>query len=120
MRYTLYVDESGQSGIKNIRTPSKRGASRYMTLGGVLVPETEKLEIRRMLSELAKEFGKQDLHCSRLNHNQLVKYARGVARTRVLIFGVISLKSTLRGYAEEIGKMGTTVAKKALEFAGKL
>ncbi|MEJ1993327.1 MAG: DUF3800 domain-containing protein [Maritimibacter sp.] len=102
MKYTLYVDESGQSGIKKIRSRTDGGASRYMTLAGVLIPETKKAEIRSELSQLAKEFGKHDLHCNKLNHNQIVKLAQRISRMKIMLFGVISLKETLKGYADDI------------------
>ncbi|HBZ42730.1 MAG TPA: hypothetical protein DEO85_01430 [Maritimibacter sp.] len=103
-QYTLFVDESGQSGIKKIRTPSSPGASPYMTLAGVLVPNIEKQEILGVLAALAEEFKKPDLHCSRLNHNQIVRFATEVAKLRVLCFGLISRKATLGNYADDIKK----------------
>ncbi|WP_238529736.1 DUF3800 domain-containing protein [Pseudooceanicola batsensis] len=103
MRYKFFVDESGQSGIKNIRTNDSGGASPYMTLGGVLVPEAQLNEVSDVLEDLAKGFSKPDLHCSKLNHNQICALAREVSKLRILAFGVISLKSTLRGYRREIG-----------------
>ena len=102
MRYTLFVDESGQSGIKKIRNPSQGGASRYMTLGGVLVPNSRIPELRIDLQEIATEFSKLDLHCAKLNHNQTCRFAKHMSEKQILLFGVISMKETLRGYTEEI------------------
>lgn len=102
MNYTFFVDESGQSGIKKIRTTSSGGASRYMTLGGALVPNSKLSEYRNVLSKLASEFSKPELHCSKLNHNQIVRFAQEASKLKVLLFGVISLKETLGGYRQDI------------------
>lgn len=102
MQYTFFVDESGQSGIKVVGSEEKKGASRYMTMGGVLVPEPNKENLLLQLGSLRKSFGKKDLHCSRLNHNQICRFAKVVASERVRLFGVISLKETLGSYREDI------------------
>ena len=102
MNYTFYVDESGQTGIKKIRTETTGGASRYLTLGGVLVPDKHKGELTELVRWLAKEFSKPSLHCSKLNHNQIVRFAQELAKVQVKLFGVISLKTTLGSYAADI------------------
>ncbi|MFD1157122.1 DUF3800 domain-containing protein [Roseovarius aestuarii] len=102
MKFTFFVDESGQSGIKKIRSKTEGGASRYMTLGGVLVPNQLRNGIRNRLSKLASEFGKPDLHCSKINHNQICRFTQELAKEKILLFGVISLKETLGSYGEDI------------------
>ena len=102
MDYTFFVDESGQSGIKKIGGAGNKGASPYMTLGGVLVPNTHKSNILSELNKLIDIYGKKDLHCSRLNHNQICRFARVVALEKVKLFGVISHKATLGTYRTEI------------------
>lgn len=102
MKYTFFVDESGQSGIKIIRSGQKGGASRYMTLGGLLAPHSEIPDLRSDLQELKEEFNKSDLHCTKLNHNQICKFAKRIAERKVLLFGVISMKETLGEYKESI------------------
>lgn len=102
MGYTFYADESGQSGIKKIRGPEGGGASRYMTLGGVLVPNSVRSDLQKSLQNLAEEFKRKDLHCNKMGHNQIVRYSQELSKHRVLLFGVISLKETLGWYGEEI------------------
>lgn len=102
MNYTLYADESGQSGIKKVKSSTTGGASRYMTMGGALVPDENREHIREALAGLAESFGRADLHCSKLNHNQIVKFAQTVAEFDVVLFGVISLKETLGSYKDDI------------------
>lgn len=84
MKYTLFVDESGQSGIKKVRTNESGGASRYMTLGAALVSDAKKSEVLRLLADLQAEFSKQELHCSKLNHNQICRFAQELAKQKVL------------------------------------
>jgi len=102
MNYTFFVDESGQSGIKKIRGPEGGGSSRYMTLGGVLVPNIIRDDLRRSLQSLAEEFKRKELHCNKLGHNQIVRYSQELSKHQVLLFGVISLKETLGWYGDEI------------------
>lgn len=100
--YTLFVDESGQSGIKKIQTEDEGGASPYMVLGAALIKNEDLKRITVGLAGLAKQFGKSDIHCSKLNHAQKVFLTRRVAKAPVTFFGVISKKETLHGYKEDI------------------
>jgi len=104
--YTLYVDESGETGFSKIRTATSGGASPYLTLGAVLVPDMTKDFIATKLLDIASELGKNELHCNKMKHNQKVYYAREISKQRVLLFGVISLKATLLEYKEEIDDIG--------------
>lgn len=116
MNYTLFVDESGQSGIVKTRSGTSGGASRYMTLGGVLVPNAHLVQYRLKLADLAGEFGKPELHCSKLNHNQIVRFAQELSGLQVLLFGVISLKETLGLYKEEIGASDKMYYNKCAQY----
>lgn len=100
--YTLFVDESGQAGITKIRSGEGGGATPYMTLGAALVPTSAAAEINAALEKIAAKIGKPTLHCKDLNHTQRVYYARSIAEERILLFGVISLKSTLGWYKDTI------------------
>jgi hypothetical protein len=102
MKYTFFADESGQSGIKVLRSSGGGGASRYMTLGGALVPNGEIERIGECLASLAQLFSRPDLHCNKLNHNQTVRFAKEAASLRIKLFGVISLKETLGDYKDAI------------------
>ncbi|MEP3296901.1 MAG: DUF3800 domain-containing protein [Pseudoruegeria sp.] len=116
MKYTFFVDESGQSGIKRIRSDSTPGASRYMTLGGVLIPETKKEEILNGLNKLKKQIDRPALHCSKLKHKQIVRFAQFVADQQVLLFGVISLKETLGDYASDISHSDKRYYNKCAQY----
>lgn len=116
LNYTLFVDESGQSEITKIRDEMRGGASPYMTMAGVLVPNSKLVEYRLVLQRLVDEFGKKDLHCSKLNHVQIVRFAKVLASCRVKIFAVISRKETLGEYREEIGKNDKLYYNKCAQY----
>ena len=116
MKYTLYVDESGQSGIKKVKSDTEGGASRYMTMGGVLVRNENCEHLRKVLAELTSVVGKADLHCSRLKHNQTVRFAQTLAKEDVVLFGVISLKETLGSYKDDIGNSDKKYYNKCAQY----
>lgn len=100
MRYVFLVDESGDQGLKKVReSVSDRGASPYLTLGGVLIPETHIEATLNCLNDLSSRLGK-NLHCADLNHFQTAAFAREAASIKMLAFGVISKKSTLGDYLD--------------------
>ena len=102
-RFTLVVDESGQSGIKRVRTDSAPGASPYMTLGAALFAERDREKIQRSLKEVGREVNRPDLHCSHMKHEKIAYFARCIARERICLFGLISRKEKLKeGYGDRI------------------
>lgn len=114
--YTLYIDESGETGLKKIRAPTAVGASPYMTLGGVLIPDPIKEEVISHLDEITKTIGRKNLHCSNLNHRQKVYFSREMSKISIVFFGVISLKSTLGNYKNDINSDGTKYFNKCAQY----
>lgn len=103
MKYTLFVDESGDQGLDKVRNSvDGKGASPFMTLGGVLVPESIFDSLEADISEMCSVIGKSHLHCNDLNHHQTAYFARILESKRIQLFGVISKKSTLENYKEII------------------
>lgn len=102
MKYTLYIDESGEAGINKVRTDSSGGASPYMTLGACLVPSSHENKIADRLARIQEDFNRSHLHCSELSHPQKVYYARTIAKEKFLCFGMISEKRTLGAYSQTI------------------
>lgn len=122
--YTLYIDESGEAGIRNVRSGSSLGASPFMTLGAVLTESRRKSEIERCLQRVQKLIGKRNgLHCAQLSHSQKVFYTRSIASQPVICFGLISRKGTLGNYGNRIGhnprKFYNKCAQYLLERVGK-
>lgn len=102
LKYTLFVDESGEAGIENVRSENSGGATPYMTMGGALIPNDQHEIIREQLNQLRKSFNKSSLHCKNLNHFQKVHFAKTVAQMPIISFGVMSLKATLGAYEDKI------------------
>ena len=100
--YTLYIDESGETGIKKVRDDGGPGASPYLTLGGVLIQDQHADALVSKLSEISATVGKDFLHCSRLNHSSKVYYAREINNENITCFGLISYKATLGEYRNAI------------------
>jgi Protein of unknown function (DUF3800) len=100
--YTLYIDESGETGISKVRSGTITGASPYMTLGAVLVENENRSRLEKKLAEIEALMGKESIHCSRLKHTQKVFFARAISAEKIVCFGVISLKSTLKWYKDVI------------------
>jgi len=108
MKFTLFVDESGDAGISKLRSGSKGGSSLYMTMGGVLVRNDDIPEILKKLNDFRESITKQDsLHCCKLCHERKVNFGRFLAIQPLLCFGVISHKKTLGSYKETIGDKHT-------------
>lgn len=104
MRYTLYVDESGDLGLDKVRGDwMSRGSSPFMVLGACLMPQSKRDEICGIHDEVAERLGKVSLHCSEINHAQVAYFARMVSvKARVKLFALVSKKDTLKSYKDQI------------------
>lgn len=101
--YTLFIDESGDQGLEVVRNEiNKYGASPYLCFGGVLVPNKNLDSVREVLRCISIELKNKELHCVDLNHFETSYFARTICKQQILLFGVISKKSTLGGYKELI------------------
>lgn len=100
--YTLFIDESGEAGIKKVRKGEQPGASPYMTMGAVLIPTTQMDQFSESLSTLKESIGKPTLHCSSLKHYELLHFAKTLSKENIRIFGVVSKKETLGEYKAAI------------------
>lgn len=119
MSYTFYIDESGDAGIKKIRTGNAGGASPYMTMGGVLIPDSLSQGLEKNLDELKASISlRTDLHCKSLTHEQKVRFSQFLGQQNVTCFGVISLKSTLGSYNNNSGYYYNKCAQYLLERLG--
>lgn len=116
MKYTLYIDESGDAGITKIRTATTGGSSQFMTLGAALVPNSLQEKVRLDLQIIASLFQRQSLHCNRLNHNQIVRYAQDVSLHKLLLFSVASFKPTLGDYSKGIDHNHQRYYHKCLQY----
>lgn len=102
MKYRVVIDESGEAGIKKIRTDTSPGASPYLTLGAAFYRIEQEDKIIRTLEEAKTILGKDDLHCSKLDHFSKIRYIRTIKNCKFLSFGTISDKNTLGDYRASI------------------
>ena len=101
--YTLYIDESGDQGLDRVRDETNSyGASPFLTLGAALVPNKLREDIRDDLNAISKELKGKELHCADLSHFDVSYFARRIKQQQILLFGVVSKKSTLGDYRENI------------------
>ncbi|WP_018688110.1 DUF3800 domain-containing protein [Ahrensia kielensis] len=116
MKYTLYIDESGEAGINKVRTDTSGGATPYMTLGACLVPSSYENKIADRLARIQEDLNRSHLHCSELSHPQKVYYARTIAKEKFLCFGMISEKRTLGAYSQAIEGDSTKYYNKCAQY----
>ncbi len=107
-KYTLYVDETGDTGIDKVREGAlDKGASPFLVLGGCLVPDSREEKVKGFLASVKHAIGKENLHCKDLTHFQTAKFARMLAEHQgVLLFAFISKKETLGNYKAVISGEG--------------
>lgn len=116
-RFTLLIDESGDSGIAVVRSADRaKGASPYMTMGAALVSNDSLETVRDTLQRIAVDVGKKQLHCSELNHYQKIFFIREIAQHKKRLFGVLSYKDTLGNYKDTIEDDGKKYYNKCAQY----
>lgn len=116
-RFTLLVDESGDSGIGLVRSAlQSKGASPYMTMGGALISSDSCEAVRATLKRVAADVGKEELHCSGLNHFQKIFWIRELAAHKKRLFGVVSYKDTLGDYKDRIDGNNRAYYNKCVQY----
>lgn len=102
-QYKFLADESGhvtqEPGISD-----EIGPSRYLSMGGCLIESSRLQDLRKMLDQIRSKFKKsKNLHATDISHVQKLYLIREFMRLGVPCFGVVSDKSTLRGFKEKSG-----------------
>ena len=116
MGYTLYIDESGDTGIAKVRSATSSGSSPHMTLGAVLVENADKENLLKVLNDIQNTIGRKELHCNTMKHFQKVYYAKTIAQQKIVCFGVISYKQTLGSYSQSIDHDNTKYFNKCAQY----
>ena len=123
MRCSVFIDESGDLGIRTVRDDGKPGASPYFVMAAAVMPHATAIHARKILKEIDAEITKKWGHATDLNHSQTVYFARKTASINARFFAVISRKATLGDYANDIGwdphKFYNKCAHYLLECVGK-
>ncbi len=101
MSYTLFIDESGDEGIRNDQLVN--GASPLFFLGAFLINQSEITNVRHTLDDIEFQIGKT-IHFNSLNHSQRIFTCQSIVELPITAFGVVSDKAHLdRGnYRERI------------------
>ena len=102
MSCTVFIDESGDTGIIKVRSDGKPGASPYFVMAAAVLQPSAQIQSKQLLHRLEVEFGKSWAHATDLNHAQKVYLSRQLSQIPSRFFAVISKKDTLRDYANEI------------------
>ena len=96
---TIYIDESGDEGIKRIATESTLGSSPWFTLGAFLINDSFYDEVKKKLDEIKKKISKKNIHFSQLSHEQKIFVCQEIAKLPIVAFGLISNKKSLGSYS---------------------
>jgi len=103
MKFNVYIDESGETGIAKVRSGGSGGASPYFVMGAVVCQPTEEVVARNVFSEFCQQIGRTSWkHATDLGHAEKVLFARELGRLPVRYFAVVSNKATLGDYKESI------------------
>lgn len=107
-KYTLYIDESGDTGIDNVRQGiDTSGASPFLVFGGCLIANQHETELKSLLCRVEESIAKKNLHCAGLSHLALAKFARMVREEAdITCFALISAKDTMGGFKDHIAGKG--------------
>ena len=99
MTFKIFIDESGDAGISNIREQGGYGSSPYFVLGATVVHKNTIPSALKRLEAFDAAIGKKWRHCTDLKHAQLVLLTRTLKPTKMRLFSVVSNKSTLQEYS---------------------
>lgn len=107
-KYTLYIDESGDTGIDNVRQGIETsGASPFLVFGGCLIANEQEPKLSALLGRVEKTVLKKTLHSTGLSHLALAKFARMVQEEAdITCFALISAKETMGGFKDRIAGKG--------------
>lgn len=104
MSFNVYIDESGEAGIAKVRGKTSRGASPYFVMAAAVGQPTAEVHAKNALHEIRNRIGKKTWkHATDLKHEQKVLLARELGRLPIRFFAVVSRKSTLDSYGDDIG-----------------
>jgi len=87
-----------------------------MTLGASLIRNRSRKGIEDTLERISAQIGKSQLHCSQLNHYQILHFARQISQRNMRLFGVISRKATLGSYKSTIADNSSMYYNKCAQY----
>ncbi len=99
--YVAYVDESGDPGLKRIKTRATAGSSEWLIVSGVVIDAEREAEVPHWIKAARDSLpSKQlkDIHFSKLNVAGRTTLCRSVAALPLRCFVVASNKKNMEGY----------------------
>ncbi|HRK42783.1 MAG TPA: DUF3800 domain-containing protein [Gemmobacter sp.] len=103
MGVRVFIDESGEPGLTNVRTSDTPGASPYFVLAAVVAQRATEVNAKSVLRAFKSKITKQSWrHATQLSHAEKVYFAREAASFNARYFAVISNKATLDEYKDAI------------------
>ena len=117
MPFTVFIDESGESGIAKVRTADTPGASPYFVLGATVMQPATEIHGRRLLAEIRDTIGKKNWkHATDLDHQAKVFFARKSCELNARFFALISNKATLGEYKDKISNDPQKFYNKCVQY----
>jgi hypothetical protein len=99
--YIAYIDEAGDTGLKNVRTRTKPGASEWLVMSAVLVRAEREREVdnwtRQVIASLDQPQVRQ-LHFRQLPEHKRGSVCRQLASMEVRLFVLASHKKNMENY----------------------
>ena len=99
--YIAYIDEAGDTGLRNIRTQNAPGASEWLVLSALLVRAEREAEVnqwaRQIIASLDQHQVRQ-LHFRELPQHKKRSVCRQIASLDVRLFTLLSHKRNMQGY----------------------
>ncbi|ADE86764.1 DUF3800 domain-containing protein [Rhodobacter capsulatus] len=117
MPFSIYIDESGETGIAKVRSDVSPGASPYFVVGAAVFQPSSAIDARQKLSLFRDQIGKQKWkHATDLDHPEKVYLARTFSQVNARYFAVISRKQTLGDYKEKIEEDPQKFYNKCIQY----
>lgn len=108
--YLAYIDESGETGLRNVLGVDLQGSSEWFILSLLLVPRSEEANIAEWVRDMIERTGSRqlpDLHFAKLPDPYKATVTRALAEKHVRSFVICSNKKNMRRYrnvrAERMG-----------------
>lgn len=99
--YIVYIDESGDDGLRRIKPLDDGGASEWFVLSGVAISAKREQEVTQWVNELKSNFKnhqRPDIHFVHLNEAKKRYACRYLADLKARYFVVASNKKNMKGY----------------------
>jgi len=96
--YIAYIDESGDDGLKNFRSPGQGGSTHWLVISCCITRYVYDLELVRRRDEIGKLMPtrkKRDIHFRELSHSQKLMACQKIAEFPIRSISILSNKTTI-------------------------